>query len=99
MCFEQTLVGNREFYQQDKDGWRLWCQENHKVILWDFDRDLPSMSQKNQRYFGDWVSYKEHGDTGYFLGAKWVQNLLHHLNSHEVIQLPLESSMIFTKSM
>ena len=53
MCFEQTLVGNREFYQQDKEGWRAWCEENDTTILRDFDKDLPAMSRENQRYFGD----------------------------------------------
>ena len=55
------------------------------------------MSRGNQRYFGDWVSYKGHGDTGYFLGAKWVQSLLLHHSFQEVIQLPLESVCKFYK--
>ena len=28
MCFEQKLVGDEQFYQQDKNGWREWC-DNH----------------------------------------------------------------------
>lgn len=97
MCFEQVLVGDWEFYQQDKGGWRAWCRKNHTEILQNFDRDLPVMSRGNQRYFGDWVSYKGHGDTGYFLGAKWVQSLLLHHSFQEVIQLPLESVCKFYK--
>lgn len=97
MCFEQMLVGNWEFYQDDKEGWRAWCEENYTAILRDFDKDLPTMSRENQRYFGDWVNYQDHGDTGYFLGAKWVQNLLGHHSFQEVIQFPLDSVCEFYK--
>ena len=97
MCFEQMLVGDWEFYHQEKEGWRAWCEENYTAIFRDFDKDLPTMSRENQRYFGDWVNYQGHGDTGYFLGAKWVQSLLRQHSFQEVIQFPLDSVCEFYK--
>lgn len=97
MCFEQMLVGDWEFYHQEKEGWRVWCEENVTAIFRDFDKDLPTMSRENQRYFGDWVNYQGHGDTGYFLGAKWVQSLLRQHSFQEVIQFPLDSVCEFYK--
>ncbi len=76
MVFEQELVGDRDFYQQDVNGWKDWCEENYTNILASFVRDLQTMSPEDQRYFGDWVSLEGYGDTGYFLGTKFVRFLL-----------------------
>ena len=76
MVFEQTLVGDPDFYHQDKDGWKAWCDAHFAQIRRDFDRDLPSMTRANQRYFGDWVSYEGRGDVGYYLGCRFVRHIL-----------------------
>ena len=34
------------------------------------------MTPENQRYFGDWVRFHGHGDSGYYLGARFVRFLL-----------------------
>ena len=34
------------------------------------------MTQADQRYFGDWASYEGYGDTGYYLGTRFVRFLL-----------------------
>lgn len=73
MYFEQTLLGDREYYHQDKNGWKAWCDEHIKQIARDFARELDGMTFENQRYFGDWVSYEGKPDVGYYLGTRFVQ--------------------------
>lgn len=75
MCFEQVLVGDSEYYHQNRDGWRDWCEEQFEQIVTDFHADLSTMTRQNQRYFGDWVSYHGRGDVGYYLGTKFVHYL------------------------
>ena len=76
MVFEQDLVGNPDFYQQDIKGWKDWCDKNFVFIRDSFIKDLYSMDHNNQMYFGDWVSFNGYGDTGYYLGTRFVRNLL-----------------------
>ena len=76
MVFEQEVLGDPAFYQQDVGGWKQWCDENAALIRQSFCADLDSMTQENQRYFGDWVRFLDHGDTGYYLGARFVRFLL-----------------------
>lgn len=73
MYFEQVLVDSFNYYHQDKNGWRKWCDNSLKQIIKDFNADLNSMTLKNQRYFGDWINYHNHSDVGYYLGARFVQ--------------------------
>lgn len=75
MYFEQTLAGNPRYYHQDKNGWLAWCEARFPRLLADFNADLPAMTQFTQRYFGDWCCYHGHGDTGYYLGARFVRYL------------------------
>ncbi len=37
---------------------------------------MKSMTHETQRYFGDWVDFEGHGDTGYYLGTKLVRFML-----------------------
>ena len=75
MYFEQALVGNPHYYHQDKNGWLAWCERHFPQILSDFHADLSSMTPSSQRSFGDWCSYHGWGDTGYYLGARFVRHL------------------------
>ncbi len=90
MCFEQDLVGDPRWFHQDSGGWLVWCEEHFSQILADFDRDLPSMTRQDQRYFGDWCDYRGRGDTGYYLGARFVRRLLERLPFRQLITLPPE---------
>ena len=76
MVFEQEVLGDPAFYQQDVEGWKQWCDENAEQIRQSFRADLDSMTPETQRYFGDWVRFQGHGDTGYYLGARFVRFLL-----------------------
>ena len=46
------------------------------MIKQSFYEDLVTMTDKNQRYFGDWVNFEGYGDVGYYLGTKFVRFLL-----------------------
>lgn len=91
MCFEQILVGDAEFYHQDKDGWKSWCDGHFEQILADFNADLPEMSYSNQRYFGDWVKYHEHGDVGYYLGTRFVRFIMKRLDFDKIINFDIDT--------
>ena len=76
MVFEQEIVGDAEYYHQNKNGWKEWCDQNYELLKSSFCRDMTMMTQENQRYFGDWVCFKGHSDVGYYLGARFVRYLL-----------------------
>lgn len=76
MVFEQEVVGDSEYFHQEADGWKAWCDANAEKIKRSFYGDLPGMTRENQRYFGDWVRFEGRGDAGYYLGARFVRFLL-----------------------
>ncbi len=91
MCFEQELVGDSDFYHQDTNGWKTWCDGHFEQILSDFNADLPTMSYQNQRWFGDWVKYRGHGDVGYYLGARFVRFLMKEYSFGEIVNLDIDT--------
>ena len=90
MYFEQILVGDTNYFHQNKNGWLDWCEENMLQILDDFRFDLPSMTRFNQRYFGDWVDYYGRSDVGYFLGTKFVQHLCDKIGFEQLIEMGID---------
>ncbi len=76
MVFEQEIVGDPEYFHQDTGGWKAWCDRHAQRILESFRGDLENMTQESQRYFGDWARFEGHGDTGYYLGTRFVRSLL-----------------------
>ena len=87
---EQKLIGDENYYHQDINGWKAWCDSNFESIVLDFNADLPTMNQLNQRYFGDWADYGGHGDTGYYIGARFVHYLLDQYRLDEIITFDIE---------
>lgn len=76
MVFEQTVLENPNYYHQDRNGWKAWCDRHKEQIRRSFAQDLSTMTDEDQRYFGDWVRFEGRGDTGYYLGAWFVRYLL-----------------------
>ena len=76
MVFEQEVLGNPEYYTQDSNGWKQWCDRHFELIRRSFHEDLKTMTHDNQRYFGDWVRFEGYGDVGYYLGTRFVRFLL-----------------------
>ena len=91
MVFEQELVGGPEYFHQDKDGWKAWCDQHFEEIKTDFTVDLPTMTRGDQRYFGDWVSYRGHGDVGYYLGCRFVRFILEKHEFDEIIRFDIDT--------
>lgn len=89
MYFEQTLVGDPDFFHQDTNGWKSWCDEHFEQILHDFHQDLTTMTRFTQRYFGDWCDYHGHGDTGYYLGSRFIHFLRKSHSFHDLINLEI----------
>lgn len=90
MHFEQVLVGDPDYYHQNRNGWKTWCDGHLEEIKADFDRDLDTMTHASQRYFGDWVRYHGHGDVGYYLGCRFVQYILSAHPLDEIIRFDLD---------
>lgn len=98
MVFEQEIIGSEEYYHQDQDGWKKWCDENLKTLKQDFKEDLSRMTKNNQRYFGDWVRYQGKGDTGYYLGARFIRDALQDHSFDELIQMDIpEAEALFER--
>lgn len=90
MYFEQVLLEDFEYFHQDKNGWKAWCDEHLNEIAEAFHNDLPTMTRISQRYFGDWVFYEGHCDTGYYLGTRFVQQLLKEYGYEDLICLDID---------
>lgn len=91
MCFEQALAEDPDYYHQDKDGWKKWCDGHLEEIKADFDRDLKTMTFADQRYFGDWVKYNGHGDVGYYLGCRFVRYILSMYGFDEILGFDIDT--------
>lgn len=89
MVFEQKVVGNDKYFHQDQNGWKNWCDSNKEKIKQSFNADLTTMTEKNQRYFGDWVRFEGYGDVGYYLGTMFVRYLLQSDDFDNVIAYSL----------
>ena len=85
MYFEQTLIGDYEYYHQDKNGWKYWCDNHINQIALDFSNDLYLMTFDNQRYFGDWVYYEGYSDVGYYLGTMFIQYICKQYAFDEIL--------------
>ena len=90
MYFEQILVNDLDYYHQNQNGWKEWCDEHCQQILADFHTDLPAMTRLNQRYFGDWVNYCGRGDVGYYLGTKLIHHLSREYRFDELINMKID---------
>ena len=90
MVFEQEIVGDPDYYHQDTNGWKKWCDGNAELIRQSFSDDMKHMTQENQRYFGDWVSFEGRGDTGYYLGTRFVRFLLEKDDFDHIINYDFE---------
>ena len=90
MYFEQVLVNDRNFFHQNLNGWKDWCDNHIKQIAKDFNDDLQTMNKLNQRYFGDWVNYNGYSDVGYYLGTKFIHSLIEKYNFAQLINLSID---------
>ncbi len=90
MYFEQALVGDFNYYHQNTNGWKEWCDNHITQIITDFDHDISTMTRFEQRYFGDWCNYHGYSDTGYYLGTEFVHNLIDAHKFDDLINLNID---------
>jgi len=91
MHFEQMVVGDDQYFHQDKNGWKEWMDNHFVPIKKDYSIDLNSMNPSNQRYFGDWVTYDGFGDAGYYLGAKFIDYLLKNYSFDDLLKMNIDA--------
>lgn len=91
MVFEQELAGDPDSFHQYGKEWKQWCGSHLDLIRRSFFDDLGTMTHDNQRYFGDWVKFEGYGDTGYYLGARFVRFLLQSDSFESLIRYDLNS--------
>lgn len=89
MYCEQLLCGDENFYHQDKNGWLTWCADNRKRLFGEYLRRIDA-SESVQDFFGDWCSFEERSDVGYYLGAELVKNAAEQYTLQEVLNLSLD---------
>ena len=90
MVFEQEVARQPDTFHQYDAEWKTWCDEHFSEILRDFDADLPTLTFASQRWFGDWVKYRGHGDVGYYLGCRFVRFILQDYPFDEIISFGIE---------
>ena len=89
MYFEQLMYGNPHFYHQNKNGWLDWCDKNKHRIAKEYLRRIEN-NENVQDFFGDWCSFEEHSDVGYYLGAEIVNLISKDCGMDSLINLKLE---------
>lgn len=91
MYFEQLLIDDPDFYHQDTNGWKNWCDTHFVQLLTDFNHDISMTTRYTQRYFGDWSDYFGHSDTGYYLGCRFIHFLQRTYHFDTLICLDIDT--------
>lgn len=88
MVFEQTLCEDDCFFHQDQNGWLEWCEANDALIKREYVKRLKSR-ESVQDFFGDWCSFMNHSDVGYYLGAAFVRFLMKDCTLEEIAKMKI----------
>lgn len=86
MVCEHILCGDNDFYHQDKDGWLDWCRNNETEIKQEYLRRMDK-GESVQDFFGDWCSYEGFSDVGYFLGCRFVEQMMKKYSLKEIANM------------
>lgn len=89
MTFEQTLCDDFDFFHQNTNGWLDWCNENEVRIKAEYLRRVNN-NESIQDFFGDWCSYENHSDVGYYLGSRFVLYLMKEYSLQEIAGFKLK---------
>lgn len=88
MYFEQLLCEDEQFYHQDKNGWLKWCNENRCSLFNEYIRVIEE-NESYQKFFGDWCSYRNVSDTGYYLGCELIRLAHKTKTTQQILDLSL----------
>ena len=86
MVCEHILCGDDDFYHQNKNGWLDWCYKNENEIKREYLHRLDA-GKSVQDFFGDWCSYNGYSDVGYFLGCRFVEQLMRTYSLKEIANM------------
>lgn len=89
MYFEQRLAGDAKYFHQNKNGWLPWCEANRDALLTEYLRRA-NANESVQDFFGDWCSYQDHSDVGYYLGSALVWQLAQSRSPEQLAELSQE---------
>ena len=90
MVFEQTLCNDINRYHQNTNRWLDWCKQNEKMIKSEYLKRIKN-KESVQDFFGDWCSFKEHSDVGYYLGTTFVRFLMNDYSLQEIASMKLNT--------
>ncbi|MCM1286276.1 MAG: hypothetical protein NC213_07960 [Acetobacter sp.] len=90
MVFEQTLCDDVNRYHQDIDGWLDWCKDNEKLIKTEYLKRIKN-TKNVQDFFGDWCSFMNHSDVGYYLGTAFIRFLMNDYSLQEIASMKLNT--------
>lgn len=88
MVFEQTLCDEVNRYHQNTNGWLDWCIDNDKLIKTEYLKRIRN-KESVQDFFGDWCSFKEHSDVGYYLGTSFIRMLMNNYSLQKIASMKL----------
>ncbi len=90
MVFEQTLYDDINRYHQNINGWLDWCIDNDKLIKTEYLKRIKN-KESVQDFFGDWCSFMEHSDVGYYLGTAFIRFLMNDYSLQEIASIKLNT--------
>lgn len=90
MVFEQTLCDDVNRYHQNIDGWLDWCINNEKRIKTEYLKRIEHR-ESVQDFFGDWCSFMNHSDVGYYLGTAFIRFLMNDYSLQEIASMKLNT--------
>lgn len=88
MYCEQLLCDDDQFYHQNKDGWLDWCIENRTMLFDEYIRVIEGQ-ESHQKFFGDWCSYLNVSDIGYYLGCELIKTACETRTISHILDLSL----------
>lgn len=88
MVFEQTLCNDTDYYHQNTNDWLDWCKENENLIKTEYLKRIQN-KESVQDFFGDWRSFMDHSDVGYYLGTSFVRFLMNDYSLQEIASMKL----------
>lgn len=88
MTFEQTLCNDVNRYHQNINGWLHWCIDNDKLIKTEYLKRIQN-KKSVQDFFGDWCSFMDHSDVGYYLGTAFIKFLMKDYSLKEIASMKL----------
>ncbi len=86
MYAQELLMNDGKQYHQYSEAWLQWCNENKIELYKEYLRRIDS-KESCQDFFGDWCSYLDHSDIGYYLGCELVRKFAQNHSPKDLANL------------